>query len=136
MNENENKRIDNLSRKVIVKASVESPSFDFTAQIMTQLTALGQSQATVYKPLISKKAWFVIFGTFAALLAYAFFGTQQQASEPFLDFSILDKTKVLYTLPRFTFSKTLSYALLFLSLMVLIQVSFLKDYFDRKFERE
>jgi hypothetical protein len=39
MHEKIDEQMDNLLKKVIVKASLETPSFDFTAQIMTQLVA-------------------------------------------------------------------------------------------------
>jgi hypothetical protein len=54
MHEKIDEQMDNLLKKVIVKASLETPSFDFTAQIMTQLVAKKQSQSTIYKPLISR----------------------------------------------------------------------------------
>lgn len=135
MNENENKQMDNLSRKVIRKASLESPSFDFTTQIMAQLTVLKQSEATIYKPLISKKAWFVIFGCLVALVIYAI-GEQPQTPECFdtVDFSTLLNNKISGIFSRLTFSKTLQYALLSLSIMVLIQVYLFKRYLYKRFE--
>ncbi len=135
MNENENKQMDNLSRKVIRKASLESPSFDFTAQIMAQLTVLKQSEATIYKPLISKKVRFVIFGGFAALVIYAI-GEQPQALDKFgvLDFSTFLNNKISGIFSRLTFSKTLQYALFSLSIMVLIQVYLFKRYLYKRFE--
>lgn len=136
MNAHENKQMDDLSKKVIQKATLESPSFDFTAQIMAQLSELKQSETTIYKPLISKTAWFVIFGGFAALVSYTFFATQMRMESSFsaFDFSILTNNKVSGLFSRITFSKTLLYALAFLSVMVLVQVSFLKAYFDKRFE--
>lgn len=136
MKENENKQMDNLAKKVIKRASLESPSFDFTAQIMTQVSALKQSETTIYKPLISKTTWFVIALGFAALVAYAFSATQGHMESSFsaLDFSILTNNKVSNLFSRMTFSKTVLYALAFLSVMVLIQVSFLASYFNKRFE--
>jgi ABC-type uncharacterized transport system permease subunit len=135
MNENENKQMDNLSRKVIRKASLESPSFDFTTQIMAQLTVLKQSEATIYKPLISKTTWLVIFGSLAALVIYAI-GVQPQTLDKFdvLDFSTLLNNKISGIFSRLTFSKTLQYALFSLSIMVLIQVYLFKRYLDKRFE--
>jgi hypothetical protein len=133
MNVNENKQIDNLARKVIKKALLESPSVDFTTQIMTQVSVSKQSEATVYKPLISKTTWFVIAVGFSVLVAYSFLGTQGYMESSF-DFSILANNKVFAVFSRFTFSKTLLYALVFLSVMVLIQVSFLTSHFNKRFE--
>ncbi|UFH35479.1 hypothetical protein [Flavobacterium acetivorans] len=136
MNTNENKQIDDLARRVIEKATLESPSFDFTAQIMTQLTDLKQSETTVYKPLISKTAWFVIFIGFAILLGYTVTGTQSQTLNwfDFPDLNVLLNQKISTSMFQFTFSKIVLYALTLLALMVLVQVSFLKAYFDKRFE--
>lgn len=135
MNANENKEIDNLIRKVIEKAPLESPSFDFTAQIIAQLEHAQQSEATVYKPLISKTAWLFIFGAVAAMLFYTFKDTAPQVTSSFrvIDFSFLGSNKVLNTFSRLTFSNTVLYALLSLSVLLLIQVSVLTSYFNKRF---
>ncbi|PRZ28120.1 hypothetical protein [Flavobacterium granuli] len=136
MNANENKQIDDFAKKVIKKATLESPSFDFTAQIMTQLNELKQSEATIYKPLISKTAWFVIFIGFVILVGYAIIGAQPQPPSYF-DFSnlnVLLEHKITASLFQFTFSKIVLYALTLLSVMVLVQVSFLKAYFNKRYE--
>ena len=51
MNENADKHLDNLSRRVIGKSAVESPSFDFTQTIMAQIKELKTSKVTTYVPL-------------------------------------------------------------------------------------
>lgn len=136
MNTNENKQIDDLARRVIEKATLESPSFDFTAQIMTQLTDLKQNETTVYKPLISKTAWFAIFIGFAILMGYTVTGTQSQTLNwfDFPDLNVLLNQKISTSMFQFTFSKIVLYALTLLAVMVLVQVSFLKAYFDKRFE--
>jgi hypothetical protein len=57
-----------------------------------------------------------------------------QTSLSELDFSILTNVKISDVFARFAFSKTLLYALALLSIMVLIQVSFLTSYFNKRFE--
>lgn len=135
MNANENKEMDNLIRKVVEKAPLESPSFDFTTQIMTQLEHVKQSEATVYKPLISKTVWLFIFGAVTAMMCYAFTDLAPQDESTFrgVDFSFLTSNKVLNTFSRLTFSNTVLYAVLSLSVMLLIQVSVLTSYFNKRF---
>ena len=53
-------RLDKLAKKVVKYYKLESPSLDFTANVMQQVEASQISHITVYKPLISKRAWFVI----------------------------------------------------------------------------
>jgi hypothetical protein len=138
MKENENIQMDNLARKVIKKAALESPSFDFTTQIMTQVSALKQSEATIYKPLISKTAWLVILGSFAVWIAYTFLGTQTQTQTQglfsTLDFTAFTNNKVYWVFSEFAFSNTVLYALALLSIMVLVQVTVLAAYFNKRFE--
>ncbi|MNF72812.1 hypothetical protein D3C85_862900 [compost metagenome] len=135
MKEKEDKQMDDLTRKVIKMASLESPSFDFTAQILAQVIASKQSETTVFKPLISKTAWLVIFGSLTALVIYGI-GVEPQVPDQFgiLNFSTLLNDKVITMFSRFTFSKTLLYALFSLSTMVFIQVYVFKRYLDKRFE--
>jgi hypothetical protein len=134
MHEKIDEQMDNLLKKVIVKASLETPSFDFTAQIMTQLVAKKQSQSTIYKPLISRTVWITIFVGFAVLIAYSFFGMQQESQNWIRDFDGLTDSAIFNKFPKITVSKTVLYALVSLSVMILIQVSVLKDYLDKRFE--
>jgi hypothetical protein len=134
MHEKIDEQMDNLLKKVIVKASLETPSFDFTAQIMTQLVAKKQSQSTIYKPLISRTVWITIFVGFAVLIAYSFFGMQQESQNWIRDFDGLTYSAIFNKFPKITVSKTVLYALVSLSVMTLIQVSVLKDYLDKRFE--
>ncbi|NRS90401.1 hypothetical protein HNQ02_003341 [Flavobacterium sp. 7E] len=136
MNAKENKEIDNLVNKMMKKATLESPSFDFTAQIMEQITSLQQSKATIYEPLISRKAWFFICTGLVALMGYVLLGTQQQPTswDHFLDLNIFINDTFSIALHRFLFSNVMLYSLAFLSVMVLVQVFFLSMFFNKRFE--
>lgn len=136
MKENGDKQIDDLTRKVIEKASLESPSSDFTAQILANVIDSKQSDITIFRPLISKTSWLVIFVGFTALVVYAIIGMQPQTPNGLgiLDFSTLLNNKISGIISRLIFSKTVKYALLSLSIMLLIQVYFFKSYLDKRFE--
>lgn len=134
MHEKIDEQMDNLVKKVIVKASLDTPSFDFTAQIMTQVVAKKQSESTIYKPLISRTVWITIFVGFAVLIAYSFFGMQQESQNWKLDFDGLTDNTIFNKFSKITVAKTVLYALVSLSVMILIQVSVLKDYLDKRFE--
>lgn len=62
---------DDLTRKIIQKAGMEQPSFNFTENIMGKILVSHSPEVFVYKPVISKNAWIisgvVIIGTFLAL---------------------------------------------------------------------
>ena len=137
MNAKESKKIENLVHKMMKKATLESPSFDFTAQIMEQVSSIKQSKATIYEPLISRKAWVFITISFATLLGYVLFGTQQQqpaSRDHFLDFNIFTNAVFSSAFHHLFFSNVMLYAVSFLSIMILVQVYFLKTFFNKQFD--
>lgn len=136
MEEKETKYLEDLSRKVIEEAHVESPSFNFTDVVMSKVNALQESCATVYKPLISKTGWIVIsLGVLALVLYTLFFGTKTDTTNwvQAIDFSMFSNINMDF-LPSLSISKTFTYAVLFFGLMICIQIPLLKNHFDKRFE--
>ncbi|MFD1614850.1 hypothetical protein [Gelatiniphilus marinus] len=136
MKENDNKHLDNFTKKIVKKAALESPSIHFTSEIMSQVSALNDKSITVYKPLISKKVWALITLSFVVLCVYLILGTETKQESWFstLNFSALSSSKFTNALSGFTMSKTLMYAIVFFGLMFCIQIPFLKNHFDKRFE--
>ncbi|MFD2916387.1 hypothetical protein [Psychroserpens luteus] len=130
MNENADKHLDNLSRKVIGKSVVESPSFDFTKSVMSQINALSTSSVTTYVPLISKKVWALIILVFAGIIGYVSFGTSEEKNSWLSDLDY----EFVNPLSNLEFSQTSVYAVLFLALMICIQIPLLKHYFNKRYE--
>lgn len=136
MEEKDTKYLDDLSRKVIEKTTIESPSFNFTDAVMSKVNALQDSKATVYEPLISKTSWVLIgFGVLVLVLYILFFGTKTDTSNwiQSIDFSIFSNINMDF-LPSLSISKTFTYAVLFFGLMICIQIPLLKNHFDKRFE--
>ena len=136
MNELTDKHLDELSKKVIKNKAFESPSLDFTASVMSRINALEDSKATTYQPLISKKIWGIISLSVVALIIYSIFGTQTESTGWLnsLDFDMLSAYQIKNPLADFHFSKTTVYACVLLAFMLLIQVSVLKNYMNKRFE--
>lgn len=137
MQDNTDKYLDDLTKKVIKIGSIESPSFNFTNAVMSQVEALGKNQLTVYKPLISKKIWALILISFLLILVYIlFFGTQTEPSGwlSTVDFSALTNNSVSNSLSSFKLSKTVMYAIVLFGIMFCIQIPFLKNHFDKRYE--
>lgn len=136
MVEDINKHIDNFVDKVVKDFSLESPSLDFTSNIMSQIECITQSEITVYKPLISKQVWFIIGVLIVAGLTYLMLGNSLQTTGWFdgLDYSLISNNKVTAALSSITFSKTLMYAIIFLGVVFFIQIPLLKNYFDKRLE--
>lgn len=136
MKENDNKYLDDFTKKAIKKTSLESPSFGFTSEIMSKVTELNTSNTTVYKPLISKKIWAVIAMSFIALCVYLILDTNTESSSWFssLNFDALFDVKISNPLSGLAVSNTLLYAIAFFGLMFCIQIPFLKNYLDKRLE--
>ncbi|MCF7560371.1 hypothetical protein L3X39_06930 [Sabulilitoribacter multivorans] len=137
MSENVNKYLDDLSKKVIKGSDIESPSFNFTNLVMSQIEILNKKQTIAYKPLISRTTWVLIsIGVLAIIIYVLFFSNPTEGSSWLsqLDFSLLSDNKISNTIPDFKLSKTLMYAVVLFGLMICIQVPLLKNHFDKRFE--
>lgn len=137
MKESENKYVDNLSKKIIKEAAVESPSFNFTDTVMSQIETLSvRSSVTAYKPLISIKGWLVIAIVFIALLIIMIMTSEGYSLGLLnkINFSIISNNKMTEALSNIKISKTLTYTIALFGLMLSIQIPWLKHYFDKRFE--
>lgn len=141
MNEQTDKYLDQLAKKVMKDASLETPSFDFTNIVMSQVSALSHKKVIAYKPLISKTGWIFILVGILILVFFVLFGNQTSSSGwlntmGFSMFSNNAMTQVFlnFKIPSFTISKTLTYAIVFFGIMVCIQIPFLKHHFNQRFE--
>lgn len=135
------KEIEQFVEKMMKKTSLDMPSSDFTANIMSKVLEIKTSEATVYKPLISKKVWGIIALGAVALILYGVFGTETEASSfvNTIDFSLFTNNKIVNTISgfktsSFQVSKTFGYALMSLGIMICVQILFLKHHFNQRFE--
>lgn len=134
MKNNIDKHLEKLTSKLMEETSLESPSFDFTDNIMSQVQIIKTSDVTVYKPLISKSIWILIALGFITLIGYLIFGTTSQESEALftINFDVLFNNRFTETLSAMKFSDTLMYAVVSLGIMLFIQIPLLKNYFDNR----
>jgi len=131
MKENTNKHIDQFVDKVMKSSTLESPSFDFTSNVMTQITVTSKSMVTVYKPLISKTVWGILVLLSAGLVAFSVFSKDTTS---FGLFDKLDLSKVPNLFSGIKISQTAMYSLLMFGVMLFIQIPLLKHYFNKRFE--
>ena len=136
MKANTDKHIEKFVDKMMKETTLDTPSVDFTAQVMSQILKIRTSQATVYKPLISKWVWYGIFISMLGLIAYLSFNSSSVSG------GLLEKFN-LGTLPKFNipnlfsglhFSKTTIYACVLLTLMLFIQIPIIKHVMNRRLE--
>jgi len=136
MKANTDKHIEKFVDQMMKEISLDTPSVDFTAQIMSQVLKIKTSQTTVYKPLISKWVWYGIFISMLGLITYLSFNDSAVSA------GLLEKFN-LGTLPKFSmrnlfsglhFSKTTIYACVLLTLMLFIQIPIIKHVMNRRLE--
>jgi hypothetical protein len=136
MKENADTYLDDLSRKVIGKSAVESPSFDFTQTVMSQVKALSRSRVTTYVPLISKPIWLLIGLGIASILGYIRFGSYGTEIKWFESLKLDRYVDFLATdaFSGFDVSKTMFYIVLLFGIMLAIQIPILKHQLDKRFK--
>lgn len=135
MKENENKYVEAFTDKVLKDTKLESPSFDFTDAVMSQVEAIQYSKATRYKPLISKPVWVVISIGFLSFVAYLLFQKNTKSSSEWftnIDFSLIFDNALTKLFSNLQFSNIFVYAMLLFAIMLCVQISWLKNYFDKR----
>jgi len=125
----EDKNVEKFIDKIMSEASLETPSFDFTAKIMAQVLVAKEAKTISYKPLISKSVWYFMGIFFGIMFGYSFFVGSTESQ-----FDIDLSAKISSLIPNFNFSDSTTYSILIVTLMVLIQIPLLKNYFDKRFE--
>ena len=125
------KNIENLIDKIMAENTLESPSFDFTSKIMSQVLAAEKSQIKTYKPLISNLTWITIGLSLILLTTYCFYSTNNISNFEIAKL-YTDKASTLFS--GIHFSKNILYALLIVPFMILVQIGVLKNYFDKRYE--
>lgn len=136
MKENTDKFFDDIAKKVIQEGAIESPSFNFTDSVMSQVLELNKSHSNIYKSLISRGTWFLVFTFLISVIIYtAYFGEQSESVSWMnqIDFGVFSNNEIANLL-SFNVSKAFTYAVAFLAIMVGVQVVFLKNYFNQRFQ--
>lgn len=135
MENNSEQRLDSFARKQLKELELDSPSKGFTDAIMNSISALENRSTYAYKPLISKKVWFIAV---AAIVAIVFIPFQKKEGglleKTAIDFSFFDKI----SLPSFdlfsnvSVSTTTFYVFLLFAIMIAVQVFYIKGYFNKR----
>lgn len=133
MKANEDKLLEKLTDTIMKDSLLETPSFDFTAKVMSQVLATKTSNVYVYKPLISKSVFILIFICFLVLFTYILTNNETQTYSwvSYFNFNNLYNN---FSISLFNFSKVTIYSIVFSTLLLFIQISFLKKHFDNQFK--
>lgn len=134
----ENKHIeelDNFAKKYIQELDVEQPSLDFTNAIMQTLTEVENKEVYKATPLISKKVWVLLIGILVAAIAYVAKGASfKWIKLPELNLSFIPKIKIPNLLEGIVVPDSVMYACFFFTLLIFMQIYFLKNHFNKKLE--
>ncbi|PCJ94844.1 MAG: hypothetical protein COA50_10675 [Flavobacteriaceae bacterium] len=146
MKDNIDQHLDKLMGKVMSETSLESPSLDFTANIMSNIEVVSKSEVTKYNPLISKYMWFFIIMVSLAFMVYVVFGLPFEETGRFSSLKLNDVTTFelpSFELPSFelpkvfssiTISNTFMYSIVIFAVLLFVQIPLLKKQFDKQFE--
>jgi len=136
MKANSDKHIEKLIDKIMADISLDTPSSNFTSNVMTQVETLVNQSAIKYQPLISKRSWILVLISVMALITYFVFGASLESSGWFsgIDFTLESSNKLTNIMSSLKLSKTSYYAVIMLSVMLIIQIPVLKYYFDKRLE--
>jgi len=135
MKTNPDKELEEIVDKLMNETSLEKPSPDFTAKVMFQVYAANTGTATVYKPLISKRTWFVIFAIILVLLVFIISKGNAQSGTWLNLINIGEiNNKIINSYTGFKFSAITIYSVVLSTIMLLIQIIFLKYNFNKRFQ--
>ncbi|MCL9806053.1 hypothetical protein NAT51_10990 [Flavobacterium amniphilum] len=131
MSKNEDKHIEELVDHFMKDRVLDTPSFDFTSKVMSQVLTTKTSSITKYEPLISKKILITIFSLLLALIISSFFYDTTGSSRwaPHIDFIPFNNITASYE-----FSAVTTYSFVLTAIMIFIQIPILKNYYDSKFD--
>ena len=131
----EDKNIENLVEKMMSDSSLETPSFDFTSRVMSEVIAT-KKKAIYYKPVISKRGWFVIFAAIGCFVMWFIFtGYSENGTASSFDLSFINADKILKAFSGFQFSGVTTNIILLAMLMMFIQIILLKGYLNKRLHK-
>jgi hypothetical protein len=128
------KNIEDFTKYVIEEAQIDGPSEDFVKKVMKSVKSESEiSSIKIYKPLISKTAWVVIFGVFIVLSVFMLTGSAPSSSIfTKINFTFIDKIPSVNLFESIHFSNTFTFSFMFFSVLVLFQLLAIKNYFNRQ----
>jgi|SRR6185312_3231044 len=136
MKTRDDKNIQRLVEKMMLDSALEAPSFDFTSKVMSEVISMEKKKSISYKPLISKRAWFMIFAAIAVFITWLIFTGYSAETQTNINFNFINAANILKVFSGFQLSSLTLYILLLGIILIFLQIIFLKSYLDKRFEKE
>lgn len=130
----EDKNIEKFTKYVIKEVGTETMSNNFLDDVMKSVKLESEkSRIITYKPLIPKSVWGLIIVLFIALAVFVFTGsTLNHYLLSALDFKVIDDISQIDLFKNIHFSKTFTFSFILFSLLVLVQLFVIKNYFNKQ----
>lgn len=135
MKNKEDKNFENLVEKMMQNSSLETPSFDFTSKVMSNVFSLEKKKSFSYQPVISKRGWLIIFAAIGALITWMIFNVSGNKASSNFDFSFINADKIFTMFSGFQFPAITTNIILLAMVMMFIQILFLKSYLNKRFHK-
>lgn len=134
MGENKHvKELDAFAKKYVKDIEQEKPSSDFTSILMQKIVEESKVNVFKTKSLISKKGWLGIALILLCTLVITFNQSGESRLDTFnINFSFFDKIQFINLFEVGAISNTTIYAFLFFGVMIAFQITYLKNYFDKR----
>ena len=128
------KNIEDFTKYIMNEVDVEKPSIDFLRNVMDAVKSENKtSLSIIYKPLIPKSVWVLIVILFAALSVFVLTGsTVNHYLLSQIDVPIVDKVLALDLFKNIHFSKIFTLSFILFSAFVIVQLFFIKNYFNNQ----
>ena len=135
MKSKEDKNLENLVEKMMKDTSLETPSFNFTSKVMSDVFSIEKKKSFSYKPVISKRTWLIIFAAIGSLITWMIFNVPENKASSNFDFSFINTDKIFTIFSGFQFSSITTNIILLAMVMIFIQILFLKNYLNKRFHK-
>tara|TARA_R110001583_G_scaffold4351_2_gene25208 strand:- start:45790 stop:46197 length:408 start_codon:yes stop_codon:yes gene_type:complete len=128
------KNIEEFTKYIMKEVDVEKPSTDFLMNVMDAVKSESKaSLSIVYKPLIPKSVWVLIVILFAALSVFVLTGsTVNYYLLSQIDIPIVDKVLAFDLFKNIHFSKIFTLSFIVFFAFVIVQLFFIKNYFNKQ----
>jgi len=135
MKNNVDENIEKLLKKLVQTASIETPSPDFTKNVMSGILVSKTKNSIIYQPIISKRAWLLISAGFIGLFTFLVFHTENAYPANQFNFSFLRFDKLLNSLNGLQVSSMTANIILLAFIMISFQVLLLKSYLKKRYHK-
>ena len=128
------KKIEKFTTFLMNEIDVNTPSDNFVIDVMKSVEVESEkSRLIVYKPLIPISVWILIFILFLAVSVYVFTGsTVNYYLISTLDINVLNELSEIDLFKHISFSRTFTFSFILFSVLVLIQLFVIKNYFNKQ----